>query len=130
MYFSATSNHDQAFVNGTSNFRLPNVKRHANSAFHKKQEATAEAQAQPRESSQAQKALNGLNSTVLEQMKHKFRSCHALAKMGRPFTDFSWMNSLDEQKGLNIGNRYRSDKQAKVSQLENYLCFKLENVFN
>ena len=40
-----------------------------------------------------------------------FRTAHAIAKHGRPFTDFSWMCQLDE-KSVTIGSAYRSDKQA------------------
>ena len=30
--------------------------------------------------------------------------------MGRPYTDFTWMAALDEKKGLDVGQTYRSDK--------------------
>lgn len=46
-------------------------------------------------------------------MKILFRLAHALAKHGRPFSDFQWLCSLDEAKGLTVGTAYRNDKRCK-----------------
>ena len=35
-------------------------------------------------------------------LKHIFRTCHALAKTSRPFTDYMWLCELDAQKGVDI----------------------------
>ena len=43
-----------------------------------------------------------------------FRSCHAIAKHSRPYSDLVWMSELDEIKGVDIGMTYRNDKQAKI----------------
>ena len=45
-------------------------------------------------------------------MANLFRSCHALAKHGRPYTDFKWICKLEKSNGLDLGNSYVSDKQA------------------
>lgn len=42
-----------------------------------------------------------------------FRTCHAIAKHRRPFTDYVWQCTLDAQKGLDVGNTYRNDKACK-----------------
>ena len=46
-------------------------------------------------------------------MAKPFRTAHAIAKKGRPFTDFVWMCELDEMKGLKIGETYRNHTQAR-----------------
>ena len=43
------------------------------------------------------------SNTSLAEMQKLFRTAHAIAKKGRPFTDFVWMCELDEMKGLKIG---------------------------
>ena len=45
-------------------------------------------------------------------MDKLFCTAHAIAKKGRPFTDFVGMCELDEMKGLEIGNTYRNHTQA------------------
>ena len=44
---------------------------------------------------------------------HLFRTCHAMALKGRPFTDYTWLCKLDRQKGVDIGNMYQRDKFAQ-----------------
>ena len=64
--------------------------------------------------SRAEKALFSMNKAAVSQLGTLFRNAHALAKTGRPFTDFKWLCDLDEAKGLNIiGNTNRNDKRAR-----------------
>ena len=56
----------------------------------------------------AEKVLMALNK------QHLFRTCHALAKNARPFTDYTWLCKLDAQKGVDIGTTYRNDKAAQT----------------
>ena len=59
------------------------------------------------------KMLMKLNQKTIEQMKILFTSAHAVAKHGRPFSDFQWLCSLDEAKGLKVGTAYRNDKSCQ-----------------
>ncbi|KAK2185095.1 hypothetical protein NP493_246g02021 [Ridgeia piscesae] len=43
-----------------------------------------------------------------------FRTCHALAKHARPYTDYVWLCNVDKRKGLDAGTAYRNDKQARL----------------
>ncbi len=45
-------------------------------------------------------------------MNNLFRTTHALAKKGRPFSDFVWQVELDEKKGTKVGTQYRTDKKC------------------
>ena len=46
-------------------------------------------------------------------MDKLFRTTHAIAKKGRPFTDYVWMCDLDEMKGIDIGKTYRNHTQVR-----------------
>ena len=46
-------------------------------------------------------------------MDKLFRTAHAIAKKGRPFTDYVWMCDLDEMKGIDIGKTYRNHTQVR-----------------
>ena len=59
------------------------------------------------------KMLMKLNQKTIEQMKILFTSAHDVAKHGRPFSDFQWLCSLDEAKGLKVGTAYRNDKSCQ-----------------
>ena len=61
---------------------------------------------QPSEASAA-KACQSLNKVLFPKLQHLFRNVHALNVQARPFSDYVWMNELDEQKGLQLGERYR-----------------------
>ena len=43
-----------------------------------------------------------------------FRTCLANATMGRPFSDYTWMCTLDVAKGLQLGKTYLNDKAART----------------
>ena len=60
----------------------------------------------------AEKILTTLTTPTFDRLCRLFRSCHALAKHARPYTDYFWMCDLDEKKGLDVGTSYRNDKQA------------------
>ena len=46
----------------------------------------------------AEKLLVAVNKQQIERLKHLLRTCHALAKNSRPFTDYIWLCELDAQK--------------------------------
>lgn len=42
------------------------------------------------------------------QLNLKFRNMHAIIKHNRPMSDFTWLNELDEAKGLDNGESYNN----------------------
>ena len=54
-----------------------------------------------------------MNRANFNKMEKLFHTAYAIAKKGRPFTDFVWMCELDEMKGLEIGETYRNHTQAR-----------------
>ena len=100
-----------SFCAGSTNFKLEAIKAHARSDSHKQTQMRFGATRKP-EATVAHKMLMKLNQKTIEQMKILFRSTHALAKHGRPFSDFQWLCSLDEAKGLKVGTAYRNDKRC------------------
>eukprot|EP00731_Ephydatia_muelleri_P019715 Em0012g540a len=48
----------------------------------------------------------------MSQLALLFRNANAIAKARRPFTDMEWMCDLDEEKGLDVGMSYRTDKKC------------------
>ena len=46
----------------------------------------------------AENLLVAVNKQQIERLKHLLRTCHALAKNSRPFTDYIWLCELDAQK--------------------------------
>ena len=63
----------------------------------------ASAKKVPPNTSFAEKTLSSLNRAQSAKMDKLFRTTHAIAKKGRPFTDYVWMCDLDEMKGIDIG---------------------------
>ena len=62
--------------------------------------------------SDAEKMLQKMTTEAMEEMSLLFRNVHALACHGRPFTDYTWLCSLDKAKGLHIGTIYQNNKEA------------------
>ena len=100
------------FTVGTSSFQITSVKSHEQTLSHKRKCLAVEAASKPAMDSEAGKILVTLNRALTEKLRIKFRSVHALAKHDRPFTDYIWQCELDELKGVNVGQDYRSDKAA------------------
>ena len=63
----------------------------------------------------AEKALQKMNEEVFAKLEKLFRTCHAMAKHNRPFSDFVWQCQLDKAKGLDVGATYINDKSARSS---------------
>ena len=102
------------FYDGCSTFKLYSVKKHCESDNHcRALEIKAAREATPG-TSKAEKMLHKMNQKVMDRLVILFRNVHAMAKHGRPFTDFVWMAQLDEAKGLDVGSTYRTDKSAQV----------------
>ena len=73
----------------------------------------AAAKKAPLNTSIAERTLSSMNRAHCEKMDKLFCTTHAIAKKGKPFTDFAWMCDLDEMKGLDISQTYRNHTQAR-----------------
>ena len=100
------------FTSGTFSFQITSVKAHEDNSCHKRETEAVEAASKGTMQSQAGQMLSNMNRALLEKMKLKFRTVHAIVKHDRPFTDYTWQCVLDEKKGLVLGTDYRSDKSA------------------
>ena len=100
------------FSTGCNTFRLNSIKSHEQSESHEKCWKLFNAKNADPGSSEALVMLLRMNDDVVEKLSRMFRTVHAMAKNGRPFSDFAWQCDLDEAKGLNVSNTYRNDKQA------------------
>ena len=100
------------FAVGTKSLQLTSVKSHEVTSSHKRESAAADAATRPAMESVAGRMLVSMNKALVDKLKLKFRTVHALAKHARPYTDYVWQCSVDERKGLIIGTDYRSDKSA------------------
>ena len=101
------------FVVGTQNFKLESIRKHEKSQAHMKCARIASANKAPPNTSIAEKTLSLLNRAQSEKMDKLFRTAHAIAKKGRPFTDYVWVFDLDEMKGIDIGKTYRNHTQVR-----------------
>ena len=111
-YFGSCLKDDRAslFQTGCQNYKKESLSRHAKSQVHLKAVARAAADSVKPGSSQGDIALKMLSKSIRTKMRMLFRNAHAIAKKGRPYTNFTWMAALDEKKGLDVGQTYRSDK--------------------
>lgn len=78
------------FVVGTGRFKLEYVKHHEASNEHKQCARTEAAKQALPGTSVADKALFSLNKTQTKRMRNLFLNAQAIAKQGRPFSDFTW----------------------------------------
>ena len=102
------------FVQGCSNFKTETLVKHDKSDTHKRAlEREAAAKAEPG-STLAEKAYSAITAQERSRLGQLFRTCHAMAKNGRPFTDFVWLCQLGKVKAVDIGSSYCNDKQAAV----------------
>ena len=100
------------FTVGTSSFQIKSIKSHEQTMSHQRECLAVEAASKPAMDTKAGKILDTLNRALTEKLRIKFRSVHALAKHDRPFTDYIWQCEMDELKGVNVRQDYRSDKAA------------------
>ena len=100
-----------SFVVGSPVFKLESIKAHNSSASHMKWALREKAESNPG-SNVADKTMDQLGKTTFYKMCKLFRNAHAIARHSRPYTDFVWMCTLDDMKGVQIGNTYRNDKQC------------------
>ena len=58
----------------------------------------------------AEQSIQKMNRAVFDKLDKLFRNAHAIAKNNRPFSDYVWMATLDERKGLFLWETYRNEK--------------------
>ncbi|XP_014668748.1 PREDICTED: zinc finger protein 862-like isoform X2 [Priapulus caudatus] len=102
-----------AFVNGCANFKHSALTNHQNSDGHSVAVRHVEARNKPTGTSQAEQTIKQLNKSVFHKLETLFRNAHAIAVNCRPFSDYNWMATLDEKKGMVLGETYRNDKACK-----------------
>ena len=61
----------------------------------------------------AEQSIQKMNRAVFDNLDKLFRNAHAIAKNNRPFSDYVWMATLDERKGLFLGETYRNENACK-----------------
>ena len=89
-YATGDKNRQSGFVKGTDNFKYESIKLHEDSQLHTDSCKKVKAAEKPRETEGAL-LLRQLNKQQIEKMTVLFRNAHALAKRGKPFSDFEWI---------------------------------------
>ena len=102
-----------SFVDGNFSLKLDTLKKHVKSRAHTNSEIIVKGKSKPVERSEAGQGLMRLHGRSSEKMGHLFRTAHALALKGRPYTDFVWQCQLDKMKGIEIGKSYQNDRYAR-----------------
>ncbi|KAM9261905.1 sperm flagellar protein 2 [Morus bassanus] len=102
------------FCSGTDDFKLEFINMHQSSEAHAWATCVEAASTASPDIASAEQMLKSMNSITLGRVENIFRTCHAIAKSGRPFTDLDWMCKLDDMKGVDIGSVFRNDKSAKM----------------
>ena len=100
-------------IEGTNTFKLETITFHEQSKSHKQAEVIIRNTKQAPKDAPAVHISNRLDQKNSKQFDIRFRNVHALIKNGKSFNDYQWMCNLDEQKGIEIGKGYRSDKAAQ-----------------
>ena len=121
---------DQKFVKGCTSLRMESLKTHASSKVHARSvEADKAAKSRPG-TTPVVRLLQQMNAEAIEKLRILFRTAHAVAKHSRPFTDYVWLCNLDEKKGLNIGQTYRTDVKCRefIGAIAEVERMKLENL--
>lgn len=103
-----------SFCSGTDDFKLEFINTHQSSEAHAWATCMEAASTASPDTGSAEQMLKSMNSITLGRVENIFRTCHAIAKSGRPFTDLGWMCKLDDMKGVDIGSVFRNDKSART----------------
>lgn len=102
------------FCSGTDDFILELVREHHSSEAHAWATCMEEASSSTPNKVTTEQMLKSMSKETLGRIENLFRTCHAIAKTGRPFTDLDWMCKLDDRKGVDIGSIFRNDKAARI----------------
>lgn len=108
--FEISKSDTRKFVTGTKNFKSDVMKKHESSEIHTSYLAREQASKESLAESTASKTLVMMNKATVDKLSLLFRNAHCIAKSGRPYTDYVTLCSIDQAKGLKIGNIYITDK--------------------
>lgn len=103
-----------SFFYGTDNFRTELLNAHHLSEAHAKALLMEAASGSPVNRATTELMVRTMSKVTLGRVENLFRSCHAIAKTGRPLKDFIWMCKLDDMKGIDIGPVFRTNKSARM----------------
>lgn len=103
-----------AFISGSTSYKHESITLHECSEYHKLATNFIKR-------SGALTLLRTLNKGATDKLMLMFRTVHALGKHNRPLTDFLWLCSLDEAKGLAVGQTYCND--MKAAEFMSYIAF-------
>ncbi|XP_068952228.1 sperm flagellar protein 2 [Petaurus breviceps papuanus] len=103
-----------SFFYGTNNFRTEFLQAHDNSEAHAKASLSEATGVSTLTDAGKEQLMKNRNKVLLGRIENLFRSCHAIAKTGRPLKDFVWMCKLDDMKGVDVGPVFRTDKSART----------------
>ena len=99
---------------GTDNFSAQLLSAHQLSEAHAQASLMEATKGSPGNTASSELAVRAMSKVTLGRAENLFRSCHALAKTGRPLRDFIWMCKLDDMKGVDIGPIFRTEKSART----------------
>ncbi|XP_076973076.1 sperm flagellar protein 2 isoform X4 [Tamandua tetradactyla] len=103
-----------SFVSGTDNFRTEFLNAHHLSEAHAKASLMEATSGSTVNRATRELMVRTMSKVTLGRVENLFRSCHAIAKTGRPLKDFTWMCTLDDMKGVDIGPVFRTNKSART----------------
>ncbi|XP_015997924.2 sperm flagellar protein 2 isoform X3 [Rousettus aegyptiacus] len=103
-----------SFFYGTDNFRTEFLNAHHLSEAHAKASLMEATSGSPVNGATTELIVRTMSKVTLGRVENLFRSCHAIAKTGRPLKDFIWMCKLDDMKGVDIGPVFRTNKSART----------------
>lgn len=103
-----------SFFYGTDNFRTEFLNAHHLSEAHAKASLMEATSGSPVNRATTEFMVTTMSKVTLGRIENLFRSCHAIAKTGRPLKDFIWMCKLDDMKGVDIGPVFRTNKSART----------------
>ncbi|XP_035666594.1 zinc finger protein 862-like [Branchiostoma floridae] len=102
------------FIKGCTSMRIKNVRKHEKRPEHKTAVKKLEAENVPVQQRPMQKAVLRMEEKKIDQMQCLFRTSFYLAKQGRPFTDFPGIMRLQKKNGIDVGQTYLNDKEARI----------------
>lgn len=80
-----------SFFYGTDNFRTEFLNAHHLSEAHAKASLMEATSGSPGSRTTTELMVRTMSKVTLGRVENLFRSCHAIAKTGRPLKDFLWM---------------------------------------
>ncbi|XP_006116559.1 sperm flagellar protein 2 isoform X2 [Pelodiscus sinensis] len=102
------------FCSGSDIFKLEFINIHQSSEAHAWASCMEAASNATGDQASTEQMLKSMSKVTLGRIENIFRTCHAIAKCGRPFTDIDWMCKLDDMKGVDIGSMFRNGKSART----------------